>query len=168
MSDLDDFNRRMTFGNMLGPPRNAAESAAQSFIDARQPQGTTGGGGGGIDLGPHSIKPLACVVVAGIVLLGGGAYASGHFADGAAIMGLIAAVIGGLMLMVGGVLLTMVSIGAVVASAKPRQLALCGAAAVAGWWLSPWLGLFIGFAVPQTLAALAAAGLVFVLTMRRR
>lgn len=165
---LDDFNRRMTFGNTFGPPRNAAESAAQSFLDARQPKGTASGGGGGIDLGPHSIKPLAGMLAGGVLLLLGGIYAMGNLTDGAAMLGFVVILVGGLLTILGGVLLLMVGVGTVLGSTSPRQWLLSIAAAlVAWWWLTPFLW-SIGLPLPPVPVALVVAGLTFLLTKRRR
>jgi len=161
MSNLDDFNRRMTLGNMLGPPRNAAESAAQSFIDARQPQGATGGGS--IDFGT---RPCAIMLLIGIALFGGGAYALGNMKDGAGMMGIAVLIVSGFLMLIGGGGLAIACIKGLASARGWLSLGLAVLAGSAAWWFSPWLW-FVGLAVPKGLAALTAAAVVLMFTGRR-
>lgn len=79
MSDLDDFNRRMTAGSsswMQGPPTHAAESAAQSLLDA--PSRSTSVGGSSIDF---SVRISAIIILIGIALFVVGTYLADHFRE---------------------------------------------------------------------------------------
>ena len=48
-----------------------------------------------------------------------------------------------------------------------RSLLLAAVAALAAWWLAPWLWMKTAMLVPKGLIPLAAAALVFVFTARR-
>lgn len=102
MSDpLDDFNKCMTVGSsswMMGAPKNTAESAAQSLIDAQQPRTQTAGGGS-IDFG---IKPCAIILLSGIAFYTVGSYLIDNFREATAMTGLLILIISGFSLLIGG------------------------------------------------------------------
>lgn len=161
---LDDFNRRMTAGSsswVQGPPTNAAESAAQSFIDQRS-AGTTGGGS--IDFGA---RVSAVLLLVGIALFALGTYIADNFREGAAMTGLLVVIVSGFVMLVGGGGLVVGCFKSLGSAGGWRSLILAALAALAAWWLSPWLWM-AGFPlVPKGLMPLAAAALVFVFTARR-
>lgn len=167
MSDpLDDFNRRTTAGSgswMMGPPRNAAESAAQSFIDARGRRGTAAGGGS-IDFG---VKTGAVMLLIGIALFLGGAYALENMQGGAAMLGVVVLIVSGFLILIGGGGLAIACLKELGSARGWLSLSLAALAGLAGWWFSPWLWSVFGLPVPQGLAALAAAGVVLAFTGRR-
>ena len=161
---LDDFNRRMPAGSsswMQGPPTNAAESAAQSYIDA-QPR--TAAGGGSIDFG---VRVSAIILLVGIALFAVGGYTADNFREGAAMTGLLVVIVSGFLLLVGGGGLVVGCIKGLGSAGGWRSLLFAVLAALAAWWLSPWLWMISGALVPKGLMPLAAAALVFVFTARR-
>jgi len=100
MASLDDFNRRMTAGSsswMNGPPTNAAESAAQAYVDAQSRRAAAGGGS--VDFG---VRISAIILLVGISLFAVGAYISDHFRGAMAMTGLLVVLISGFLLLVGG------------------------------------------------------------------
>lgn len=161
---LDDFNRRMTAGSgswLQGPPTNAAESAAQSYIDA-QPR--TAAGGGSIDFG---VRVSAIILLVGIALFAVGTYIADNFRETTAMTGLLVVIVSGFVLLVGGGGLVVGCIKGLGSAGGWRSLLFAALAALAAWWLSPWLWMMSGALVPKGLMPLAAAALVFVFTGRR-
>lgn len=165
MSDpLDDFNRRMTAGSgswMQGPPTNAAESAAQSFIDQR---GASTTGGGSIDFG---VRVSAIVLLVGIALFVVGTYITENFSEGTAMTGLLVVIISGFAMLAGGGGLVVGCIKGLGSAGGWRGLLLAALAALVAWWLSPWLWMASSALMPKGLIPLTAAALVFVFTARR-
>jgi len=166
---LDDFNRRMTYGDSLGPPKNAAESAAQSFIDA-QKRNSLPVGGGSIDFGA---KTSAAMLVTGIALFYFGVYLVENFQEGPAMMGIIASLIGGFMTLIGGgglVVAGIKNIGNVANLLGTQNLLFAAAAGLTAYWISPaiWSLLWmIGLSmVPVWLIALIASCLLFTIIRR--
>lgn len=165
MSDLDDFNRRMTAGSsswMQGPPTHAAESAAQSLIDAQSR--STSVGGGSIDFG---VRISAIIILVGIALFVVGTYLADHFREGAAITGVLVAFVSGFVLLIGSGGLVVSCIKGLGSASGWRSLLFAAFAALATWWLSPWLWIMSGALVPRGLMPLAAAALVFAVRGRR-
>lgn len=163
-SPLDDFNRRTTAGSgswRQGPPTNAAESAAQSLIDQRS-AGTTGGGS--IDFG---VRVSAIILLVGIALFAVGTYITENFREGAAMTGILVVIVSGFVLLVGGGGLVVGCIKGLGSAGGWRSLIFAALAALAAWWLSPWLWMMSAALVPKGLMPLAAAALVFVFTARR-
>lgn len=161
---LDDFNRRMTAGSASwtqGPPKNAAESAAESYIDA-QARGTAGGGG--IDFG---VRASAVIVLVGVALFAVGTYVVDHFREATAMTGLVVVIVSGFALLVGGGGLVLGCLKGLDTAGGWRGLLLAALAALAAWWLSPWLWMMSFALVPKGLMPVAAAALVFALTGRR-
>ncbi|WP_295048282.1 hypothetical protein [uncultured Paracoccus sp.] len=167
MSDpLDDFNRRMTAGRAAwtqGPPKSAADSAAQSILDA-QDRGTAASGGGSIDFG---VRVCAVILLIGIALFVAGGYVADSFREATAMTGLLVVIFGGLAMLVGGGGLVVGCIKGLGSAGGWRNLILAALAALAAWWLSPWLWMMSAALMPKTLMPLAAAALVFVFTGRR-
>ncbi len=167
MSDpLDDFNRRMTADNgswMQGTPTNAAESAAQSFIDTQR-RSTGAIGGGSIDFG---VRISSIILLVGIVLFSIGTYITDNFHAAMAMTGLLIVIISGFLLLVGVGGLAIGCIKGLGSAGGWRSLLLALIAALAGWWLSPWLWMMSSALVPKGLIPLAAAALVFAITGRR-
>ncbi len=162
MSDLDDFNRRMTAGSsswMQGPPTHAAESAAQSLIDAQSH--STSVGGGSIDFG---VRISAIIVLIGIALFVVGTYLADHFREAKAMTGLLIVLIGSFALILGSGGLVMGCIKGLGSVSGWRSLAFAILAAFAAWWLSPWLWMMSGALVPKSFIPLAAVALVFVVS----
>jgi hypothetical protein len=160
---LDDFNRRTTAGSgswMMGPAKNAAESAAQSFIDAQQRGSGTATGGGSIDFGA---KICAVMVLIGIALFSGGAHALENMKEGGAIMGIVVLIVSGFLILIGGGGLAVACFKGLGSARGWISLLLAALAGLAAWWFSPWLW-FIGLSLPQGLAALAAVALVLFFT----
>lgn len=156
---LDDFNRRMTAGRGAwteGPPKNAAEAAAQSFIDA-QPAGAAPGGGS-IDFGT---RVSAVVLLVGVALFVAGTYVSENFREATAMTGLLIVIVGGFALLVGVGGLVVGCIRGLGSAQGRLSLLLAVVAALAAWWLSPWLWLMSAALVPKALIPVAAAALVF-------
>ena len=165
-SPLDDFNRRMTAGRAAwtqGPPKNAAESAAQSILDAQE-RGTTASGGGSIDFG---VRVSAVILLVGIALFVAGSYIADNFHEITAMTGLLVALVGGFVMLVGVGGLVVGCIKGLGSARGWLGLLLAALAALAAWWLSPWLWMASSALVPKGLMPLAAAALVFVFTGRR-
>jgi|GEM_PF-2433062 len=162
---LDDFNRRMSAGDaswQQGPPTNAAESAAQSFIDAR-PRGSAAGGGS-IDFG---VRISAVILLVGIVLFAAGSHITDHYREATAMTGLLVVIVSGFLLLIGGGGLVVGCIKGLGSAGGWRSLLLSVVAALAAWWLAPWLWMMSAGLVPRGLMPFAAAALVFVFTARR-
>jgi hypothetical protein len=164
MSDpLDDFNRRMTAGDaawVQGPPKNGAESAAQSFIDAQASVGRTPVGGGSIDFGT---RVSAIILLVGVVLFAGGAYALDNLREGAAMAGIVVLIVSGFLLLIGGGGLAIACVRQLGSARGWRNLLLAVFAALAAWWFSPWLWMMSNALIPRELLPLAAAALVLAL-----
>lgn len=163
---LEDFNRRMTAGSgawMQGPPTNGAESAAQSYIDAQQRDMGTAGRGS-IDFG---VRVSAIILLVGIALFAMGTYIADNFREGTAMTGLLVVIVSGFVMLIGGGGLVVGCIKGLGSAGGWRSLLLAVLAALAAWWLSPWLWMMSGALVPKGLMPLAAAALVFVFTARR-
>lgn len=162
MSDMDDFNRRMTAGSsswMQGPPTHAAESAAQSLIDAQAR--STSVGGGSIDFG---VRISAIIVLIGIALFVVGTYLADHFREAKAMTGLLIVLLGGFALILGGGGLVMGCIKGLGSARGWRSLAFAILASLAAWLLSPWVWMMSGALVPRSFIPLAAVALVFVVS----
>jgi len=164
MSDpLDDFNRRLTRGDMAGPPTNAAESAAQAFLEARKaPPGATGGGS--IDFGSRIGTLL--VGIAGLLLLGGG-WLVENSQEGKALAGILLLLLGAMLLLVGTGALLVASIRK--AASAPLAVALALVSAAIATWGTPRIALqlwLMGVPVPpwsRWAIALATAAIAFVI-----
>lgn len=171
MSDpLGDFNRRMAAGSTSwtqGPPQNAAESAAQSLIDARQPRGDSVGGGS-IDFGG---RICAIILIVGLLLFGVGAVVLERLREGAAILAILGLIVSGFLILIGGGGLAVAIIkelagGSVLrTSAGKRRLGVAMLAGLAAWWLAPWLWM-LGLRPPGALLGVIVAALVFGLARR--
>ncbi|PWS36623.1 hypothetical protein DFH01_15910 [Falsiroseomonas bella] len=160
---LDDFNRRMTHGDALGPATNAAESAAQPYLDAQR-RSTAPTGGGSIEFGT-TISGILLLV--GIVLFAGGAYALETLKEGAALMGIAVLILSGGLILVGGGGLAVSCFRALGSVRGIRDLGLATIAGLLAWWFAPWFG-FVALLLPHGLLALGAAALVLVVTARLR
>lgn len=161
---LDDFNRRMTRGDTLGPPTNAAESAAQSFLDAQR-RNAPPVGGGSIDFGAK----------AGVALLLGG-FALFFFAanlvdkaqGGTALVGLVLALVSGILILFGGGALLVSTLRGAGNAARllgMRSLLLAGTSLLIAWLAAPkvWSLLWsLGLVFPVWVIALAIAFVAFV------
>jgi hypothetical protein len=159
MSDLDDFNRRMTLGDAAGPPRSLGDVAAQMQIDARQPGGQPPPGGGGIDIPTRKAGVLLAV---GLLLMAAGAYLV--LAGGAAVAGAITFVVGAAMALFFGLGVLAVGLHRI---GFWRIAAACVAGGLAWAVVSPWLA-SRGLPLPGWLAGLATGALVFAAWRRRR
>ena len=167
MSDpLEDFNRRMTAGQgswMLGPPKNAAESAAQAILDAQQRgAGTTSAGG--IDIGARA---SATIVLAGIVLFSGVAYTTNGFFRTPSLIGMLIVALSGVMLLIGTIGLATSCIADLKSAKGWRNLFFAALAGLAAWWFSRWLWMMSFALVPESLIPFLAVALVFLITGRR-
>jgi hypothetical protein len=160
---LDDFNRRMTHGDALGPPTNAAESAAQSYLDAQR-RSVPPTGGGSIDFGTTT---SGIVLLVGIVLFAGGAYALESLKEGGALMGIAILILSGCLILVGGGGLAVSCFRNLGSARGIRDLGLAAMAGVLAWWFAPWLGA-VALLLPHGLLALGAAALALVVTARLR
>lgn len=158
MSDLDDYNRRMTLGDAAGPARSLGDVAAQMQIDARQPRDPARPGGG-VDV---SARKAALLLTVGLLLVAVGAYLA--WAGGAAVVGAITLVVGAAMVLFFG-------LGVLAVGVHRIGLWRLAAAAVFGGlaWalLAPWLALK-GLPVPGWLAGVLAAALALIVGRRRR
>lgn len=136
MSDpLDDFNRRMSAGRgawILGPPKNAAESSAQSLLDGQERGPAVGGGS--IDFG---VRISAVIVLFGIALFAVGTYLADNFREAMAMTGLLVVIVSGGLLLIGGGGLVVGCIKTLGTSRGRFGLLLALLAALAAWWLSP-------------------------------
>ena len=152
MSDsLDDFNQRMTTGNspLATPPANAAETIAQSFIDARLPHPIPVDGGS-IDFGR---RPSAILLLIGIVLFAAGSYGLDHLKEGAAIGAIALLILSGFLLLIGGGGLAIATIKNLAGRQGRRHTVIAVAIGLGTWWLLPAyapLSLFL----PNALTAL--------------
>lgn len=162
MSDLDDYNRRMSLGDMAGAPRSLGDVAAQAQLDAQRQPGPPGPQrGGSVDV---PVRKAGVLFAAGLVMAAAGVSAAYALKGGAAIAGGAAAVIGaGLALFFGFGLLTV----ALHRIGLWRVLAAFGVGALAWGLLTPWLA-SIGLPVPGWLAGIVAGALVFVGPRRGR
>lgn len=163
---LNDYNRRMTAGSgswTQGPPKNLAESTAQSFIDSQERGRGVASGGSSIDFGT---RPCAIVLLIGVVLFSGGAYALENMKEGAAIMGIVTLIMSAFLLLIGGGGLAVACFKGLGSARGWLNLALATLAAFAAWSFSPWLW-SIGLTMPKGLVALAAVAFVFLLIGRR-
>lgn len=161
---LGDFNRRMTAGSgswVQGPPTNAAESAAQSFIDQQSASAT---GGGSIDFG---VRVSAAIVLVGVGLFAVGTYIADNFREAMAMSGLLVVIVSGFAMLIGGGGLVVGCIKGLGSAGGWRSLIVAALAALAAWWLSPWLWMMSFALVPKGLMPLVAAALVFLFTARR-
>jgi len=160
---LDDFNRRTAAGRgswAMGPPKNAAESAAQSMLDAQQSNPPAGGGS--IDFG---VVVSAIILLIGIALFAGGSYALDNLREGGAIMGILVLIVSGFAMLIGGGGLAVAGIKGLGSTGGRLTLILAVASGLAVWWLaSRW---FIVPTMPRPLIGLAAAALVFLVMGRR-
>lgn len=153
MSDsLDVFNKRMTTGNspLNTPPTNAAESIAQSFIDARLPHPTPAGGGS-IAFGR---RPGAVLLLIGILLFAGGSYGLDHWREGAAIGAMALLILSGFLLLIGGGGLAVACMKDLGDRTHRRRVLIAIALGIGTWWILPAyspLSLFL----PNALTALA-------------
>lgn len=166
---LDDFNRRMTYGDSLGPAKNAAESAAQSFIDI-QKRNSFSVGGGSIDFGA---KISTVILATGIALFYFGVYLVENFQESPAMMGIIASLIGGFVILIGGgglVVAGIKNIGNVASLLGTKNLLFAAAVGFIAYWISPaiWSLLWmIGLPmVPVWLIAFIAYCLLFMIIRR--
>lgn len=162
---LDDFNRRITAGRSSwrqGPPTNAAESAAQPFIDSQE-QGRAAAGGGSIDFGA---RPCAIILLIGVILFAGGAYALENMKEGAAIMGIVVLILSAFLLLIGGGGLAVACLKGLGSARGWLTLALAAVASFAAWSFSPWLW-SVGLALPRGLTAIGALALTFLVIGRR-
>lgn len=162
---LDDFNRRVTAGRgawAQGPATNAAESAAQSLIDAQERAAATGGGS--IDFG---VRVSALVLLAGIALFAAGTYVADNFREATAMNGLLLVIIGGFVMLVGVGGLVVGCIKGLGSAGGWRNLLLAAIAALSAWWLAPWIWALSGALLPRELIPLVAAALVFLIAGRR-
>ncbi len=157
---LDDFNRRMTAGSaawMQGPPRNAAESAAQAMIDARAP--APAGGGGSIDFGART---GAVLLLAGAALFAGGGWLVDNTREGAAMLGILLLIVSAFAMLVGVGAAAVDALRGLGSARGILSVALAGVAAVAGWWGPLRLYWATGLDMPAAILAAAAAAVVFV------
>lgn len=163
---LDDFNRRMSGGDaswMQGPATNAAESAGQSFADARSRLAVPGGGS--IDFGA---RISAVILLVGIALFGLGAYVVDHMTGGAAMTGILVLIVSGFFMLIGGGGLAVDSIRSLGSPRCYRRLFLAALAGFAAWYFSSWLWMATLAFVPKGLIPVAAVALVFVFMPPRR
>ncbi len=161
---LEDFNRRTTAGSgswMQGPPTNAAESTAQTFIDQR---GAGKTGGGSIDFG---VRISAIIVLLGVLLFAGGAHIADNFHEAAAMTGLLVVLVSGFLLLVGVGGLVVGIIKDMGSANGWRNLLIAALAALVTWWFSPWLWMMSSAVLPKGLMPVAAAALVFVFAPQR-
>lgn len=168
---LDDFNRRLARGDMDGPATNAAESAAQSFLDARRPAPSPVGGGS-IDFGGVAGVLL---LAAGLVLFLAGAWLLENSQGGKALTGLALLIVSAMLVLVGAGSLLVAIIrraGGVAKALGARNLLFLGLALLAGWWAAPrlWSLLWsLGLALPRwSLWAIALVVAVAVLSLLLR
>lgn len=163
-NELDDFNRRMTNGNtpLSTPPSNAAESLAQSFIDARLPHPVSVGGGS-IDFG---IRPSAVLLLAGIALFTGGSYALDHLREGAALGAIAVLLISGFLILIGGGGLVIGCIKNLGHTRGRRAVLVAIIGGLIAWWLSA-RSLFIATLLPSSLAGIAITALILLVLARR-
>jgi len=159
MSNLDDYNRRITLGDAAGPPRSMGDVAAQMQIDARRPGAQAPQGGGGVDIATRKAGVLLAV---GLVLMAAGAYLA--LAGGAAVAGAITFVVGAAMALFFGLGVLAVGLHRV---GFWRVAAACVAGGLAWALLAPWL-LSKGLPLPGWLAGVLAGALVFAAWRRRR
>jgi len=160
MSDLDDYNRRMTLGDAAGPPRSLGDVAAQMQIDARQPGGPAPtGAGGGIDVPARKAGVLLAI---GLLLMAAGAYLV--LAGGAAVAGAICIVVGAAMTLFFGLGVLAVVLHRI---GFWRIAAACVAGGLTWALVAPWLT-SKGLPLPGWLAGLLAGALVFAAWRRRR
>lgn len=167
MSDpLDDFNRRLTRGDMDGPPTNAAESAAQTFLEGRRsPPGAVGGGS--IDFGGRIGTIL--IGIAGLLLLGGG-WLVENSQEGKALAGILLLLLGAMLMLVGTGALLVASIRK--AASAPLAVALALVSAAIATWSTPRIALqlwLMGVPVPRWshwVIALVTAAIAFVILQR--
>lgn len=156
MGDLDDYNRRMSLGDMAGAPRSLGDVSAQMQLDAQRQTGRSAPqGGGSVDV---SARKAGVLFAAGLVMAALGVMAAYALTGGAAIAAGAVAVIGsGLALFFGFGLLTVV-----LHRLGPwRVLAALAVGALAWGLAAPWLAA-IGLPVPAWLAGTVAGALVFV------
>jgi hypothetical protein len=160
MSDpLDDFNRRMTAGGSswtMGPARNVAESAAQSFLDAQQ-RPATSKGGGSIDFGART---GALLLLLGLLLFPAGGYMLEHTKEASAMTGVLVLLVSGFLLLIGGGGLAVALIQELGTASGVRILLLAVAAGAVMYWLTPRLGYSVGMRLPGWSMGLGAAALV--------
>lgn len=165
MSDpLNDFNRRMSAGRgawMQGPPKNAAESSAQSLLDVQE-HGPAAGGGS-IDFG---VRVSSVIILLGIALFAVGTYLADNFREAMAMTGLLVVIVSGGLLLIGCGGLVVGCIRSLGTAAGRLSLILAVVAALAVWWFSPWLWMMSFALVPQGLMPLAAAAAVFAFAAR--
>ncbi len=159
----DDFNRRVTAGRAawaLGPPKNAAESAAQSVLDAQASAPAVGGGS--IDFGA---TVSAAILLVGIALFAGGSYALDNLREGGAILAIVILLVSAFAMLVGVGGLAVACIRGLGSAGGRWSLLLATVAGLAAWWgAESW---FIAPAMPRPLIALAVAAIVFVVMGRR-
>lgn len=148
MSNLDDFNRRMAAGNAswtLGPATNAAESATKSLTTV--PLRGKVVGGGSIDFG---VRASAIILLSGSALFTVGTYVADYLREATAMTGLLVVLIGSFaLLLVAGRLVMSCSKGLGSVSGW-RSLGFAILAALAAWWLSPWLGMMSRAHMPKS------------------
>lgn len=137
MSDpLDDFNRRLTRGDLDGPATDAAASAAQSYLDARRP---ITGPAGSIDFGA---VPGVLLFAVGILLFLSGAWLVENTAGGMALAGIAAVVVSAGLMLVGAGALAVASLrkaGGIAAALAGRTWLFLAVAVSVAWWLAPTL-----------------------------
>lgn len=165
-SPLDDFNRRTTAGNgswTMGPPTNAAESAAQSMIDAQQ-RGAGPTGGGSIDFG---VRPCAVLLLIGLALFAGGNYAVENLQEGKALMGIAVLILSGFLILIGGGGLVVGVIKTLGSARGWGSLILAAGVGLIAWWLSPMLW-SIGLTAPRFLIVPALVAVMLFISGKQR
>jgi hypothetical protein len=156
MSDLDDYNRRVSLGDMAGAPRSLGDVAGQMQLDAQRRAGQAAApGGASVDV---STRRAGVLLAVGLLLAVAGAYAAFALKGGAAIAGGVAIVVGAGMALFFGFGLLVVALHRV---GSWRLLAALVAGGLAWGLLAPWLG-SIGLPVPGWIAGIVAVGLVLV------
>ena len=160
MSVLDDYNRRMSLGDMAGAPRSLGDVAAQMQLDAQRQVGQATPGGGSVDV---SARKAGWLFVIGLLLTAAGAYGAFVLKGGAALAGGASIIVGAAMALFFGFGLLALALQRV---GVWRLLAALLGGGLAWGLLAPWL-VSMGLPVPGWLAGIVAGALLFLVTGRR-